>query len=185
MTTGQVTQVLTELRSGNLHAADKLLPLVYDQLRNLAQRYLSQERAGHTLQPTALVHEAYIRMVGNADWEDRAHFFAVAARAMRRILVDHARVRSAAKRGGGEARWPIEAAENCAERPDEYVVALDEALTNLAGIDPELARLVELRFFGGLSVEESADVLKVSVRTVNRNWVVAKGWLHRTISGET
>ena len=182
MMPGQITQVLLELRRGESRAADKLLTLVYDQLRALAQRYLSQERPGHTLQPTALVHEAYIRLVGEADWEDRAHFFAVAARAMRRILVDHARTRAAAKRGGLEQRRPIEVAETCAARPDEYVVALDEALTTLAGVDPELARLVELRFFGGLSVEETAEVLDVSTRTVKRHWTVARGWLHRAIS---
>ncbi|MFO0840541.1 MAG: sigma-70 family RNA polymerase sigma factor [Phycisphaerae bacterium] len=182
MNPGEVTQVLIELRRGDSHAADLLLTLVYDRLRALAQRYLSRERPGHTLQPTALVHEAYIRMVGEADWADRAHFFAVAAQAMRRILVDHARVRSAAKRGGLEQRQPLELAETLGSRPDEYVVALDQALTELAEVDPELARLVELRFFGGLSVEETANVLKVSPRTVKRHWTVARGWLHRAIS---
>ena len=184
MNPGQVTQILTELRHGAPHAAEKLLPLVYEQLRALAQRYLSQERPGHTLQATALVHEAYVRLVGEAEtgWEDRAHFFAVAARAMRRILVDHARTRGAAKRGGLGRRQPLEAAEMRADQPDEYVVALDEALTELGGFDPQLARLVELRFFGGLSVEETAAVLGVSTSTVKRDWTIAKGWLHRAIA---
>lgn len=185
MMSGQITQALVELRRGESRAADRLLTLVYEQLRELAQRYLAQERPGHTLQPTALVHEAYVRMVGEAEWEDRAHFFAVAARAMRRILVDHARTRSAAKRGGLGRRQPFEMAETCTARPDEYLVALDEALADLAQVDPELARLVELRFFGGLSVEETGEVLGVSPRTVKRHWTVARGWLHRAISGDS
>lgn len=181
MNPGQVTQVLADLRNGNPHAAEELLPLVYNQLRALAQRYLSLERAGHTLQPTALVHEAYLRMVGEDNLADRGHFFAVAARAMRRILVDHARTRSAAKRGGAERPLPIDFAESVAERPDDYVVAVDHALTRLAEFDPVLARLVELRFFGGLSIEETASILNVSERTAKRHWTVARGWLHRAI----
>jgi RNA polymerase sigma factor (TIGR02999 family) len=182
MNPGHVTQVLADLRNGNPHAAEELLPLVYDQLRALAQRYLSQERAGHTLQPTALVHEAYLRMVGEENWADRAHFFAVAARAMRRILVDHARTRSAAKRGGAERPLPIEFAELLVDRPDDYVVAIDHALTRLAEFDPVLARLVELRFFGGLSIDKTATVLNISERTAKRHWTVARGWLHRAIT---
>jgi RNA polymerase sigma factor (TIGR02999 family) len=184
MNPGQVTQILNDLRRGEPHAADRLLPLVYDELRALARRYFGQERPGHTLQPTALVHEAYVRLVGEAEagWEDRAHFFTVAARAMRRILVDHARVRGAVKRGGLARRQPFEAAELSAARPDEYVVALDEALVDLAEFDPHLARLVELRFFGGLTVDETAAVLGASASTVKREWTIAKGWLHRAIS---
>lgn len=184
MNPGQVTQVLVEMRRGDSKAADKLLPLVYDQLRNLAQRYLSSERIGHTLQPTALVHEAYLRMVGESDWENRAHFFAVAARAMRRILVDHARLRSASKRAPEERRLPAEAVESLADATDEYVDALDSALTQLGEFDAELARLVELRFFGGLSIEEASQVLGMSERTAKRHWTVARGWLHRAIAGE-
>ncbi|MBI5866562.1 MAG: sigma-70 family RNA polymerase sigma factor [Planctomycetes bacterium] len=182
MIQGEVTQALVRLREGDPRAADELLPQVYDQLRQLAQRYLAQERSGHTLQPTALVHEAYLRMVGEADWQNRSHFFAVAARAMRRILVDHARTRAAAKRGGSDVRASLELAESLAEQPDEYIVAMDAALGRLAEFDSDLAKLVELRFFAGMSIEEAAEALGVSARTAKRHWTVARGWLHRAIA---
>lgn len=181
MVEGEVTKALLRLREGDSRAAEELLPQVYDQLRQLAQRYLAKERSGHTLQPTALVHEAYIRMVGEADWQNRAHFFAVAARAMRRILVDHARMRAAARRGGPEKRLALDQVEDLADQPDEYVVAMDAALGRLAEFDSELAKLVELRFFAGMSIEEAAEALGVSARTAKRHWTVARGWLHRAI----
>ncbi len=179
----QITQILTKLRSGDSGAAAELLPLVYDELRALARRYLGQERPGHTLQATALVHEAYVRLVGGepVEWQDRAHFFGVAAQAMRRILVDHARARDAAKRGGERRRVPLESLADTPEHRDEYLLALDHALQELADVDAHLARVVELRFFGGLTVEETAAVCRVSAATIKRDWVVAKGWLHRAI----
>jgi len=180
----QITQMLSQLRGGDPCAAEQLLPLVYHQLRALAEHYLRDERPGHTLQPTALVHEAYVRLVGppGADWKDRAHFFAVAARAMRQILVDYARARGAAKRGGAQARVPLDQLEQTAGQRDEYLVALDDALSDLTVLDAHLARLVELRFFGGLDIDETAAVLGVSASTVKRDWLLAKGWLHHEVT---
>jgi RNA polymerase sigma-70 factor, ECF subfamily len=162
-----------------------LMPLVYDELRRLAARYLSREAPGNTLQPTALVHEAYLQLARRLPEipQSRDEFLGFAAVSMRRILVDHARRRGADKRGGGLRPGPLND-ELPADDRDGFVVALDRALDRLAAIDPQQSRLVELRFFGGLSIEETARVLGVSDRTVNREWQIAKGWLHREISGE-
>ncbi len=182
----EVTHFLQELSGGRADAVERLLPLVYDELRALADRYLQRQPADHTLQPTALVHEAYIRLVGDAhaDWSGRVHFFRVAAKAMRRILIDHARRRCSAKRGGDRRKMPLDDVLAIADYRDEYVMALDEALAELAGIDEQLVQLVELRFFGGLSIEETSQVLGVSPTTVKRWWQIARGWLHREISKE-
>lgn len=175
-----VTQLLARWTGGDKQALEDLLPLVYDELRRLARRYLQQERPGHTLQSTALVHEAYLRLVDqNVSWQNRAHFFGIAAQMMRRILVDHARSRSAAKRGDGACRVTLDEGLIALEQRDLDVVALDDALTKLSTIDPQQARIVELRFFAGLSIEETSEVLHVSPATVKRDWAMAKAWLHR------
>jgi len=181
-----VTVVLEQMRNGDKNAADKLLPLVYDEFRALARHYLAQERANHTLQPTALVHEAYMKLVDQTrvDWQGRSHFFAVAAQAMRRILVDHARSRQRDKRGGGRARVILDEAVALSPQKDEDVLALDEALERLAALDPRQAKVVELRFFGGLSVEEVAEALGVSKRTVEGDWTFARAWLSRELRDE-
>jgi RNA polymerase sigma factor (TIGR02999 family) len=176
----EVTKLLFRLTDGDGAVLDELLPLVYAELRRLASSYLRRERQNHTLQPTALVHEAYLRMIDQtqAQWQNRAHFFGVAAQMMRRILVDHARAQQADKRGGEFQKLSLD--ENIdvpGNRPEE-LVALDDALKRLAEIDPQKSRLVELRFFGGLSVEETAEVLGVSVPTVKRHWRMAKAWLY-------
>ncbi|MFN8060482.1 MAG: sigma-70 family RNA polymerase sigma factor [Vicinamibacterales bacterium] len=180
---GEVTRLLTELNAGNKDALSTLLPLVYDELRRVANRFLSRERPGHTLQATALVHEAYLKLVGQREvrWQNRAHFFGVAAQAMRRILVDRARAHLAEKRGGAQRPISLDDAVVVGEEPSAELMALDEALTRLAQIDPDQAKLVELRFFGGLTVEETAVVLGVSDSTVKREWRVARAWLHREI----
>ena len=159
------------------------LPHVYGELRELAAGYLRRERSGHTLQPTALVHEAYLRLVGQreVDWDNRAQVLGMAAQMMRRILVNHAAARNAAKRGGGEPRLPLEAALEQEDRPIS-LVALDEALRGLEAMDPRQGQIVELRFFGGLSVDEVAEVLGISEATVKREWSVAKRWLRREMS---
>lgn len=182
----EVTQVLAKLDRGDANAAEELLPLVYEDLRNLARRYFRDQRRDHTLQPTALVHEAYARMVGGAsqNWEHRAHFLAVAAKAMRQILVDHARKRRTAKRGGGQPRFSLDAARDQVLVEDERLIALDEALDRLGDIDPPRKRIVELRYFGGLTVKEVAHVLDVSPRTVDSGWSFAKAWLHREMTKE-
>jgi RNA polymerase sigma factor (TIGR02999 family) len=181
---GDITLLLAELRAGNRSAESRLLPLVYDELRRVARHYMRAERRDHTLQPTALVHEAYMRLAGqrDVDWQNRAHFFAVAAQLMRRILVDHARAHKAEKRGGTEPK--IELGEGLAltEEKATELLAVDEALTRLAECDPRQARIVELRFFGGLSEEEAAEVLGVSARTVKRDWSVARAWLFKEIN---
>ncbi len=179
-----VTQVLAELRRGEAHAASKLLPLVYDELRRLAGQYLRDEMAGHTLQATALVHEAYLRLVDQteADWQNRGHFFAVAAQAMRNILVDHARSRRAAKRGGDRRKFSLDEARGLSLEADEYLLALDEALKKLGALDAQQSRIVELRFFAGLTLEETAQVLGISPKTVQRDWLMARGWLHREVT---
>lgn len=178
-----VTQVLQDLRNGDQKAADRLLPMVYDEFRALARHYLAQERANHTLQPTALVHEAYMKLVDQTrvDWQGRSHFFAVAAQAMRRILVDHARSRQRDKRGGGRARVVLDEAVALSPQKDEDVLALDECLERLAALDARQAKVVELRFFGGLSVEEVAEALGVSKRTVEGDWTFARAWLSREL----
>jgi RNA polymerase sigma factor (TIGR02999 family) len=181
----QVTQLLVRWREGDQRALDELMPLVYEELRRLAAHYMRGERPGHTLQTSALVNEAYLRLAAHEEiqWQDRAHFFAVAAQAMRRILVDHARRRGNLKRGGGALRVALdEALIVSAERMAE-VVALDDALARLAEIAPRKSQLVELRFFGGLSIEEAAEVLGVSPGTVMRDWTFVKAWLRREVAG--
>ena len=175
-----VTQLLVRWTEGDHQALEDLLPLVYDELRRLARRYLQQERPGHTLQSTALVHEAYLRLVDqNVSWQNRAHFFGIAAQMMRRILVDHARSRSAAKRGDGACRVTLDEGLVALAERDLDLVALDAALTNLAKIDPQQAKIVELRFFAGLSIEDTSEALHISPATVKRDWAMAKAWLHR------
>lgn len=168
---------------GDQAALDKLMPLVYDELRRLANNYLRREAAGHTLQPTALVNEAYLRLVGQkTNWQNRAHFFAISAKLMRRILVDHARQRQAVKRGGSEQqRISITSAETIMKQPAIDLLALNEALDELARMDPQQGRIVELKFFGGLSIEETAEVLGISHATVERDWKVARAWLRRQL----
>lgn len=174
-----VTQLLARLKSGDRGSLDRLMPLVHDELRRLAAAHMRRERADHTLQATALAHEAYMRMVNldRIDWEGRAHFFAVAAGVMRRILIDHARKRRALRRGAGAPHVPLEEGLRLADDRPEELVDLDEALQRLAVLDPRQERIVELRFFGGLSVEETGAVLGISARTVKREWAVARAWL--------
>ena len=181
-----VTSLLARAQEGDPRATDELLPLVYEELRQLADRFLAAEKRGATLQPTALVHEAYLRLVGSdqAGWENRAHFFGAAARAIRRILVDRARARRSARRGGDRPLRLDTDAPLAGPGPSLDVLALDEALAKLASIDAQKAGVVELRFFGGLSVDETAAALGVSASTVNRDWVFARTWLHRAMSGE-
>ncbi len=180
----EITLLLTRLQKGDAHAANALIPYVYRELHHLAKGYLRRERPGHTLQPTALVNEAYIRLVQNpVDWRNRAHFFGVAAHIMRQILVGYARQHRAEKRGGARAK--VELDENVVaeiDRQSEQVLELDEALDRLAANDPRLAKLVELRYFAGMSVEETANVLGISTKTVQRDWKVAKTLLRNAIS---
>ena len=176
----EVTQLLIQLTEGNRTVLDELLPLIYSELRSLAANYLRRERSGHTLQPTALVHKAYMRMVDQTrvQWQNRAHFFGVAAQMMRRILVDHARANAAEKRGGDAQKFSLDENIDVSGERAAELVSLDEALRRLAEIDPQKSRVVELRFFGGLSVEETAEVLGVSAPTVKRHWRMAKAWLY-------
>jgi RNA polymerase sigma factor (TIGR02999 family) len=178
-----VTEMLRDWRNGDQEALGKLIPVVYDELRHQAARYLRRERPGHTLQTTALIHEAYLRLINqqNIEWQNRAHFYAIAARLMRQILVDHARKRQATKRGGSDIKIPLAEAVVISPGVNADLVALDEALTRLAALDPQQSRIVELRYFSGLSVEETAEVLGVSSRTVKRDWNVAKAWLRQQI----
>jgi RNA polymerase sigma factor (TIGR02999 family) len=182
--THEVTQLLLDWSDGDQAAFDALMPLVYDELRQIAHRYLSRERPGHTLQTTALVNEAYLRLVDQkrVHWQNRAHFFAVSAQAMRRILIDYARKQRYAKRGGGAPKISLEEAAVMSQERAADLVALDEALTTLASIDPQQSRVVELRFFGGLTIEETAEVLRLSVDRVKREWATAKAWLSREMS---
>ena len=183
----EVTRIIHEIQQGNQAATSALLPLVYSELRRLASQKIRRERPGQTLQATALVHEAYLRLVGNADqaWDGRAHFFAAAAEAMRRILIESARRRKSLKRGGDRERFEIDEADAIDTGKDiDELLDLDAALTRLAEIDPDLARLVELRYFVGLTIEESADALDVSPRTVKRNWAYARAWLGRELGKE-
>jgi RNA polymerase sigma factor (TIGR02999 family) len=181
-----VTQLLIGWSKGDKEALDKLLPLVYNELHRQAAAYLRRERVGHTLQTTALIHEAYVRLVDqrNVHWQNRAHFFGIAAQLMRRILVDHARTKKRVKRGGSDIRVSFSEANIKVEAKDLDIVALDEALERLARIDEQQSRIVELRFFSGLTVEETGEVLGISAATVKRDWSMAKAWLHREISGE-
>jgi RNA polymerase sigma factor (TIGR02999 family) len=179
----EITRLLADWSKGDRQALEKLTPLVYDELRRLAGRYLRQERHGHTLQSTALVHEAYLKLVGqnNVRWQNRAHFFGIAAQMIRRILVDYARARGADKRGSGAEKLSLDEAIALPGGPDLDLVALDDALEGLASIDPRQSRLVELRFFAGLTLEETAEVLQMSLATAKRDWVSAKAWLSREI----
>ena len=180
-----VTELLHEWSSGKKEVADELLPLIYDELHRRATAFMRRERHNHTLQPTALVHEAYLKLIDqrNDDWNDREHFFAIASQVMRRILVDHARSRRRQKRGGSKADLPLEEALLAgAEEANVDLIALDEAMARLAKLDPQQERLVELRYFGGLSLEEAARALGVSRATAARDWQVAKAWLHREMT---
>jgi RNA polymerase sigma factor (TIGR02999 family) len=179
-----VTRILSDIEQGDARAAEQLLPLVYDELRKLAARRLAQETPGQTFQATALVHEAYLRLVGQDEarkWESRGHFFAAAAQAMRSILVDNARRKGARKRGVGLERRPLD--EVAAPQPDDELLALDEALQALAATDPVKARLVELRYFAGLTGEEAAAALGISPATADRHWAFAKAWLRNEVRG--
>jgi RNA polymerase sigma factor (TIGR02999 family) len=182
----QVTQLLHAWTEGEPQALERLTPLVYEELHRLARRHMAHERPGHTLQTTALVNEAYLELVDSvqADWQNRAHFYGVCARVMRRILVDWARSRNMFKRGGGVHLVGLEDTFVGAQEPDAALVALDDALSALAECDVRKARVVELRFFGGLSIEETAAVLKISEETVQRDWRFAKSWLRRELSAE-
>ena len=180
-----VTRLLLEWGAGDRAALDELVPLVFDELRRLAHSYLRRERADHTLQPTALVNEAYLRLVNQEGvrWQSRAHFFGIAANLMRQILVDHARRRAAEKRGGADLqRLSLTQAERVAEGAGVDVLALNEALDRLSAFDPQQARIVELKFFAGLTIEETAEVLNVSHATVERDWKLARAWLKRELS---
>jgi RNA polymerase sigma factor (TIGR02999 family) len=182
---GQVTRLLQAWNEGDAAARDELLPVVYAELRRRAAVHLRSERPGHTFQPTDLVHEAYLRLrAQNPGWRNRAQFFAVASQLMRRILVDHARARGAAKRGAGRARVTLDRADQASAALQPDLLDLDAALDELASFDPVQARLVELRFFGGLSVEEAADELSLSRTTANREWQTAKSWLYRRLQHE-
>ena len=181
-----ITVLLSELSRGNQDAADALVPLVYQELKRLARGYMRRERADHTLQATALVHEAYLKLVHQKaiNWQSRSHFFGIAAQLMRHILIDHARSLLREKRGGGKEVLPLNEALTFSPQHSKELVKLDEALGRLSAIDPRQARIVELRFFGGLSVEETSEFLKISPKTVKRDWSVAKAWLHRELREE-
>ena len=181
-----ITELLVGYGRGDKEALDKLMPIVYDELRRQAARYLRREQPGHTMQTTALIHEAYVRLVDqrNVQWQNRAHFFGIAAQMMRRILVDHARTKKRAKRGGSAVKVSLADATIPVKEQDLDVVALDEALNRLAEIDEQQSRVVELRFFSGLTVEETAEVMHISPATVKRDWSMAKAWLHRELSRE-
>lgn len=182
----QVSKLLNDWGQGDQGALEALIPLVYDELRRLARRYLRRERPDHTLQSAALVHEAYLRMVQQEplQWQSRAHFFGVAAQVMRHILVDHARSRLAAKRGAGAPRLELDGQIALPQKREVDLVSLDDALNQLAAMDPQQARLVELRFFGGLSIEEASIVLGISPATVKREWALARAWLQREMKSK-
>src|SRR5215469_8727362 len=182
----ETTQLLRAWAAGDRGALDQLTPHVYRELRRLAGHFMQNERPGRSIQTTALVHEAYLKLidVGNVDWQHRAHFFAVSAQIMRRILLDRARRRVAAKRGGEAPRVNLDEIPDVASGRDRELIALDDALKTLAEVDPRKARVIELRFFGGLSVEETAEVLKVSPDTVMRDWKLARAWLLTELGGK-
>jgi RNA polymerase sigma factor (TIGR02999 family) len=180
----EITQLLLSWHKGDESALNRLIPLIYQELRRLARRYMGRENPGHTLQTSALIHEAYLRLINQreVEWQNRAHFFAVAAQVMRRILIDHARSHNYAKRGGGAPHFSLDEAAVLSNERAAGLIALDDALTSLAAIDPRKSKIVELRFFGGLTVEETAEVLEISPITVMREWRVAKAWLLREVS---
>jgi RNA polymerase sigma factor (TIGR02999 family) len=179
-----ITEILLAWRAGDADALAKLTPIVYNELHRLARHYMAQERPGHTLQATALINEAYLRLVDSSrvQWQNRAHFLAVAAQLMRRVLVDFARTRGYLKRGGDQQRVALEDALVIGREPDADLVAIDDALETLARMDPRKARVVELRFFGGLTQEETAEALNISIDTVGRDWTAAKAWLLRELT---
>jgi len=184
---GEVTRLLLAWKQGDREALEQLIPLVYGDLHRMARRHLGRERPGHTLQPTAVVNEVYLKLVGGrggvgGDWQNRAHFFGAAARSMRRILVDHARARRAKKRGGPGFSYQLDTTAIVEPRSVD-VIAVDDALEKLAALDPEQARVVELRFFAGLTEDEAAEALGISVRTIHRKWLSAKAYLHRELAG--
>ena len=182
----QVTQLLADWSGGDSDALDRLIPLVKPELHRLAHHYMGREALGHTLQTTALLNEAYLQLVDDPkrSWENRTHFVAAAAQLMRRIMVDHARERRALKRGGGALKVSLDDAALVTERRSEELLALDEALEKLAALDPRKSQIVELRYFGGLTIEETAAFLKMSHRSVEREWTMAKAWLYRALSGK-
>lgn len=186
MSQGEVTQLLDQIRNGNRAASDDLFQLVHRELRKLASAYMRNERRDHTLQPTALVHEAYIRLVDQrgVTLESRAHFFGIAANVMRRVLIDHARARRAEKRGRGQVKVSLDDVMEPSVENEDYLIELDQALERLAALDPRQARVVELRFFGGLSVEQTAEILGTAPRTIVRDWRVARAWLRRQLEGQ-
>lgn len=179
----EITQLLVNWSHGEKAAFDQLVPLVYPELRRLAKRHMGRENPDHTLQTSALINEAYLKLVNQQDveWQNRAHFYAVAAQVMRHVLVDHARTRNYAKRGGGAAKVPLDEAAVVTQQRAAELIALDEALRDLAMLDERRSQIVELRFFGGLSAEETAEVMNISPSTVNREWRAAKAWLHHTM----
>ncbi|HEY8203945.1 MAG TPA: sigma-70 family RNA polymerase sigma factor [Pyrinomonadaceae bacterium] len=179
-----ITQLLVEWSHGSQQALDQLTPLVYDELRRMARTYLQRERSDHTLQATALVHEAYLRLIDqhSVSWQNRAHFFGIASQMMRRILVNHALARAAEKRGGAGEKLSLNEAVDVARQREVNLIALDEALQELERLDPQQTRIVELRFFGGLSIEETAEVLRISPATVKRDWSTARLWLRRQLA---
>jgi len=183
---GEVTRLLLAWRQGDRGALDRLIPIVYGELHRMAEKYLRGERPGHTLQPTAIVNELYMKLLGRqgSDWKGRAHFFAVAAQSMRRILVEHARRRDAKKRGGEGTRYLLDTVVMTEPRAVD-LIALDDALAKLTALDEEQARVVELRFFGGLTEEEAAEVLSVSSKTIQRKWLAARTFLYRELSGSS
>jgi RNA polymerase sigma factor (TIGR02999 family) len=177
-----ITRLLHQLRGGGSSALEQLLPLVYEELRRLASIYLQKEYGHRTIQTTELVHEAYLRLAGSdVSWENRAHFFGIAAHSMRQILVAQARTRNAEKRGGGFTRVSLAEDILVSDPTDDRLLALDDALTRLAAFDERLSRIIELRFFAGLSIEETAEALRFSPATIKREWIIAKAWLHREI----
>ena len=181
----QVTQILEAIGAGDAEAKDRLLPVVYQELRRIARARMAGERADHTLQPTALVHEAYIRLLGteNPHWENRAHFYTAAAEAMRRILIEWARRRARQKRGGDRRRVELDSSVGSYQPTSEELLALDEALTRLESLDAEMSHVVKLRYFAGLTIEETAHALQTSERTVSRLWTGARAWLHSELAG--
>jgi RNA polymerase sigma factor (TIGR02999 family) len=180
----ETTQLLIDWKNGDTTALGKLMPLIYEELRRLARRHMRGERVGHTLQSAALVNEVYLKLVDlkGMNWQNRAHFFAMSAELMRRVLVDYARNRNYAKRGGVQQRLSLSKAERLTEKPDVDLVALDDALKELAAMSPQQSRIVELRFFGGLTIKETAEVLGLSHATIEREWAVARAWLRRELN---
>jgi RNA polymerase sigma factor (TIGR02999 family) len=183
-TTDKITQLLMAWNQGDQSARDELAPLIYDELRRMARGYLRRERPGHTLQPTALVHEAFLRLIDQSqvNWQNRAHFFGAAARLMRQILINHAETRRATKRGGEAERVSLDAAGHFTVGPEVDLIALDEALRRLERLDPQQGRIVEMRYFSGLTIEEIAEAIGVSPATVKRDWSMARAWLRRELS---